>query len=215
MNARTQPPAGWVTVAEAAAALTKEGDTIDPSNVSRYLARWEDVPSEKRGKFRYVDLAALRRHRRGNVLSIEKREARDDAPAALLFQASALIEDEDGEDAPLGVGPEIQQANLRLKKLLVRQREREDLQAEGELVPLAEVVAITSGALATFVTELERAEQAIAGVHGREIATVFRKARKAAQAKAAAQLVALAREQTHPAVAPVLAEPETEETAVA
>lgn len=199
MNARTESPAGWVTVAEAAAALTKEGDPIDPSNVSRYLARWPDVPSAKRGKYRFVDLAALRRHRQGNVLSIEKRESRDEALArqsqplasSPVHQADDV---EDDDDLPLGIGPEIQQANLRLKLLQVREKERADAIAEGELVPLPEVVALVSGAFDLFVAELERSEQAVAGKHGREVAATFRRSRKEAQAKASARLRQLARE---------------------
>lgn len=201
MNARMQSaPSGFVTVAQAAAELTRRGDKIDASNVSRYLARNPDIASRKEGRCRYVDLAALILHRSGNTLSIGRRDMvpEDAAPTGL---------DDDGGGVPLtpGIASEIQQANLRLKQLQVRDKEREDALAEGDLVPAADVLAVINGVMQTFVTELERVEMSIATRHGRVVAADFRKARKDAQAAASAKLKVAAEAQLHPSVSGMIA----------
>ncbi|WP_292045851.1 MULTISPECIES: hypothetical protein [unclassified Brevundimonas] len=202
MNARMQSaPSGFVTVAQAAAELTRRGDKIDASNVSRYLARNPDIASRKEGRCRYVDLAALILHRSGNTLSIGRRDMvpEDAAPTGL--------DDDDGGGVPLtpGIASEIQQANLRLKQLQVRDKEREDALAEGDLVPAADVLAVINGVMQTFVTELERVEMSIATRHGRVVAADFRKARKDAQAAASAKLKVAAEAQLHPSVSGMIA----------
>ena len=91
---------GWVTVAAAAAELTRAGDTIDASNVSRYLARNHDIPQEKEGKFRFVDLAALRAHRSTSVYVADKREQRDLEPMRTPVAPARAADDDDDDDAP-------------------------------------------------------------------------------------------------------------------
>ncbi|WBT06679.1 hypothetical protein PFY01_03085 [Brevundimonas vesicularis] len=190
-----------MTVAQAAAELTRRGDKIDASNVSRYLARNPDIASRKEGRCRYVDLAALILHRSGNTLSIGRRDMvpEDAVPTGL--------DDDDGGGVPLtpGIASEIQQANLRLKQLQVRDKEREDALAEGDLVPAADVLAVINGVMQTFVTELERVEMSIATRHGRVVAADFRKARKDAQAAASAKLKVSAEAQLHPSVSGMIA----------
>lgn len=200
MNARMDSgPSGFVTVAQAAAELTRRGDKIDASNVSRYLARNDSIPSRKQGRCRYVDLAALIHHRSGNVQSTIRRDLQ--APPAA---PSAEVEDdgaEPGSSPARGISAEIQQANLRLKQLQVLEKEREEQLATGDLVPVGDVLAVLTGAMQTFVAELERAEMSIASHHGRLVAAAFRKARKAAQTAASTKLKQAADKQLHPDVA--------------
>lgn len=195
MTARVdQSPTGFVTVAQAAEELTRRGDRIDPSNVSRYLARNPEIASRKDGRCRYVDLAALIMHRSGNLLSAARRDA-------------GIDEDQDLDDPdsvvglPTGVASEIQQANLRIKQLQVRRAEREDALEVGDLVPAEQVLTVINTVMAIFVSELERAEVGIASLHGRPVAADFRKARKAAQSAAAAKLVMASKAEMHATVA--------------
>jgi len=184
---------GWVSVADASKALTARGDAIDASNVSKYLLRNPDVPQERLGKFRYVDLAALILHRGGNFQSIVRREV--DIPLDVDPDG-----DDGGEALPPGIASELQKANLRIKQLEVRKREREDALEVGDLVPAEQVLTVINNAFATFVSELERAEIGIAALHGRAIAADFRKARKDAQQKASAKLAMTAKAEMHPTV---------------
>lgn len=184
---------GWVSVADAARALTATGDPIDASNVSKYLLRNPTIPQERRGKYRYVDLAELIMHRGGNAQSVARRD--DIAP---VEPAADL--DADGSPLPPGIASEIQQANLRLKQLQVRDKEREDALAVGDLVPAEDVLAVINGVMQTFVTELERVEMSIASRHGRVVAADFRKARKDAQTAAAGKLRTAAAKQLHPSL---------------
>lgn len=214
MDARTeQPPAGWVTVAAAAAALTRSGDPIDASNVSRYLARYPEVASMKLGKFRYVDAQALADHRGSNVLVSEKRGARDiPEPTAALplpgpVPAVGIDVDEDDDDVVEAAPRDgrITDANLRLKLLKIREAERAEAEAEGRLVQSDEVLALISGVVQTFVSELEREETTITLRHGRDMGIAFRQGRKRAQAAAATQLTALAHKHLPARLLPQLA----------
>lgn len=189
-----------MTVAQAAAELTRRGDKIDASNVSRYLARNPSIASRKQGRCRFVDLAALILHRSGNVQSVARRDLVTDA-----LTDAAEIDDGEGGSLPPGIASEIQQANLRLKQLQVREKERDDALATGDLVPAADVLSVINGCMQTFVAELERVEMSIASRHGRVVAADFRKSRKDAQAKASARLVQAAREQLHPTMAAMVA----------
>jgi hypothetical protein len=186
------PETGWVTVVKAAAALTDSNDQIDASNVSRYLARFPEIPQRKVGKFRYVDLVVLRQHRAGNVLVSEKQASREIAPPKVNAVRAAAIEDDSDDDANNLVGSAVQQANLRLKNLQIRERELDIAEREGALIADVEVLALLSGTMEAFVAALEREEVSIATNHGREFASAFRKGRKNAQAVAAGKLLELA-----------------------
>ncbi len=179
----------WVTVADAAARLTEAGDKIDASNVSRYLARHADIPSRKDGKFRYIDLMALAAHRKVNVFVADKQTARGiehaERPAALL----ALLQQ---PAAPDEADPTLAGINLALKKLDLRQKQREQDLADGKVVPDHEVLTLISTVLQTFVAALERQEATVAQQYGREVAARFRQSRKAAQADAARRMGELA-----------------------
>lgn len=173
-----EPKPGWVSVAAAAAALTAAGDPIDASNVSRYLQRFPEIPQEKPGKFRFVELEALKRHRATNVRVDEKRGAREDAHA---------VREPDPEPSA------ISSANLRLKELQIEERELDLAERAGKLVPHDQVLMVVNGVTATLIAELERQETLIASMFGREVAAEVRKARKLAQSKASVTLVELAR----------------------
>lgn len=195
--ATASPPDGWVTVAKAAAALTDSGDPIDASNVSRYLARFPSIPQERRGKYRFVDLASLKQHRSTNVLVSEKQASRDLAPATVANAVRRVADDvdlEDDDDLRPGVPlTEVQKANLRLKQLKVREAELDIAEREGALIPDHEVLTLVTGVMQTMVEALEREEINIATSLGRDVAAAYRKSRKAAQAAASAQLLKLAR----------------------
>lgn len=202
MNARVSaPPSGYVKVADAAAELTRRGDAITPSNVSRYLDRNPDISSEKHGRCRFVDLATLILHRSGNIGSHAKQAS--SLPAEVLPPVTA--DDTDNTGTGPTISRAIQEANLRLKELQVRDAEREEQLAIGELVPAAEVLSVVTQTAQVLLSEFERAEVSIASRHGRAIATDFRKVRKDAQAKAAERLAQLAQAQLHPKVATDLA----------
>ena len=89
-------------------------------------------------------------------------------------------------------GSELNQANVRLKQLAIRERELDLDERAGLLVPRAEVLALVSGVTTTLVEELERQETLLAATMDRATIGAFRAARKAAQAAASAKLVELA-----------------------
>lgn len=207
MNAQTSMPAERVTVGEASAFLTANGDPITPSNVSRYLARFPQIPQEKKGKFRYVDPLALKKHRDENVLVGEKQSARGlTAPPPFALTPATPHQQRPAdiaEDLPIAADPgsPLQQAALAHRKLQIRELELNLAEREGHLVPDQEVLALVTGAMQALIGELERQESDIAGRYGREVAAEFRKARKAAQARASARLIELARQHLPPALA--------------
>lgn len=209
MSARNPRREGWVTVAAAAAELTRAGDTIDASNVSRYLARNPDVPQEKDGKFRFVDLAALQAHRSTSLFVADKRIAREiDAPEPAR-PAFAPVPDDQGDDdrSPRG-GSELQTTNLAIKQIELRRQQREEAVEEGRLIPLEDLQAVVNAAMGAFTAELSRQETALTAKLGREVGILIRQAHRAARSAAAARLVEAAQEQMHPSAAEkVSAEP--------
>lgn len=142
-----------------------------------------------------MDLAALVMHRSGNLLSASRRDA------GLAAPSDEELDVDGGAPLPPGIASEIQQANLRIKQLEVRRREREDALEVGDLVPAEQVLTVINNALATFVSELERAEVGIAAQHGRVIAADFRRARKEAQRVASIKLAQTAKAEMHVTVA--------------
>lgn len=209
MNARiNRAPEGFVTVAEAAAELTRRGDAITAPNVSRYLDRNTEIATQKIGKYRYVDLAALILHRSGNVQSHIKRAsllAEEPAYASAVASSQPLDEAPEETGGGSGISRAIQEANLKLKQLQVREAERDEQLAVGELVPAAEVLSIITQTAQVLLSEFERAEVAMAAQFGRPIATAFRKVRKEAQAKAADRLARLAQAHLHESVVGAIA----------
>lgn len=207
MSARTSRQPGWVTVAAAAAALTKAGDPIDASNVSRYLARHPDVPSEKQGKFRYVDLAALSAHRNTSVFVDEKRHARDlvdDVNPRTPFAVAG--QDDEDADGAAPRGSALQAANLEIKQLELRKRRRDEQVDEGRLVPVEELQAVVAAALSAFAAELSRQETLLTTRLGREVGIEIRKAHREARAAASKRLIEAATEQLHAHAAASLSE---------
>lgn len=216
MSARNPRREGWVTVAAAAAELTRRGDTIDASNVSRYLARNPDVPQEKDGKFRFVDLAALIAHRSTSLFVADKRIAREvepDQPVRTAV-ASSAVDPDDGERPARG-GSELQVANLAIKQLELRQKQREESIEEGRLIPVEDLQAVVSAAMGAFTAELARQEMALSAKLGRDVGILIRQAHRSARTAASARLVEVAREQMHPAAADRVEPAPPEHTAVA
>lgn len=202
MSARTPPEEGWVTVAAAAAALTKAGDRIDASNVSRYLARNSDVPQRREGKFRFVDLAALMKHRNTSIFVADKRDARDLAPT---FEpgpsVTALANASPVEDIPNEGGSALQQANVELKLIELRRKQREEAVEQGQFIPAEDLQAVVMGMMEAFTSELSRQEVALSAKLGREAGAEIRKAHRAARSAASARLIEAAREHLKPGAA--------------
>lgn len=196
MTARNGPKPGWVTVAAAAAALTEGGDPIDASNVSRYLARNPDIPQEKPGKFRFVDLAALKAHRSSSIFVHDKREARSLAP---LPSASAASPPAEGDETATAREPTaLQLGKLELQQFDLRKRRREEALEEGRLVPAEDLQTVVSAMMTAMTAELARQEQGFTLKFGAEAGVAFRKAVREARTKAAARLKAEARQSLHP-----------------
>lgn len=190
MTARKPPRPGWVTVADAAAALTAAGDPIDASNVSRYLARNPGVPSEKVGKFRWVDLQALAEHRRSSVYVADKREARAvEAPRAPL--PPDLDADDHSASAPMT--PQARN-KLLIQELEIRERLRKEAEAEGRLVPVDDFQVVISAMMGAFAAELARHEANLTARFGAPVGIAVRQAHWEARAAAAARLKAAAQE---------------------
>lgn len=207
----TLPHSGRVTLALAAAALKESGDPIHPSNLSRYLDRFPEIPQEKRGKYRLVDLPHLRAHRRANFLVAEKRSIRpeawdaDEAPLLQVRNPAPRLADaeDDAADAQERPGNALTDANLRIKQLTIRERELDLAEREGSLVPAGEVQALLTSVTQALISELERQEQQLALRHGREVAADVRRARKAAQQAASDRLVEMAQKLLPPGANPV------------
>lgn len=190
MSARNAPREGWVTVVAAAAALTKAGDKIDASNVSRYLARNPEISQEKRGKFRYVDLAALMAHRNTSVFVADKRQTREIEPIETAFAARAIVEVEDlEEEGSQGAPSAIAATNLELKQIELRRKLREEAVETGALVSADEVRIICTGMLEAYAAELARQEGQLTAKLGREVGMMIRKAHRAARAAAVSRLI--------------------------
>lgn len=196
MSARNAPREGWVTVAAAAAALTKAGDKIDASNVSRYLARNADVPQQKLGKFRYVDLPALMAHRNTSVFVADKRQARDvEAPDPVLLPRAIVDVADLEEEEPSAPTSAIAATNLELKQIELRRKLREEAIETGALVPADEVRVICTGMLEAYAAELARQEGQLTAKLGREVGMMIRKAHRAARSAAVTRLIEAAGEQ--------------------
>lgn len=199
MSARKPPREGWVTVADAAKALTAAGDPIDASNVSRYLARNTDIPTEKNGKFRWVDLAALKAHRNTSVFVADKRETRDpELLSAPALEPPSFAGRDDEDEAPTRANSELARTKLEIQQLELRKRQREEALEQGELVPISDLQTVVSGMMGAFIGELARQEQHLAAKFGREVGAEVRKAHKAARAAAADRLVRAAQEVLRP-----------------
>lgn len=190
---------GWVTVADAAEQLTAMGDRIDASNVSKYLLRNRDVPQERRGKYRYVDLVALKAHRNTSLYVADKRQARDiDASQPTSF-GRAVVQMADLEDeSPASGGSAIANANLELKQLELRKRLREEALETGALVHAEEVRTICTGMLEAYAAELARQEGQLTAKLGREIGMQIRKAHRAARMAAVTRMIEAAGQQMDP-----------------
>lgn len=207
---------GWVTVAAAAAELTRAGDTIDASNVSRYLARNLDIPQEKDGKFRFVDLAALKAHRGSSLFVSDKRQARDLEPdRPVRTPVAAELDDAPDDQGPARGGSELQATNLELRQIELRRKRREEEVEDGRLIPLEELQTVTNAMMGAFVAELARQEQVLTAKLGREAGLEIRRAHRTARSSAAARLIEAAQQSLQPTAAAQLVTDAAAETAAA
>ncbi|PZO07640.1 MAG: hypothetical protein DCF29_03835 [Alphaproteobacteria bacterium] len=198
MSARNPPEPGWVTVAAAAAALTRQGDTIDASNVSRYLARNPDVPQRKDGKFRYVDLAALTRHRSSSVFVADKRIAREIEPVPATRTAFAPAASYDVDDeGPASGGSALTAGKVELQQIELRRKRREEDVEAGRLIPIDDLRIVVSAMMGAYTAELARQEQALTAKLGAGAGAEIRKAIRAARTAATTRLIEAAKEQLH------------------
>lgn len=196
---------GWVTVAAAAAELTRAGDTIDASNVSRYLARNPDIPQEKDGKFRFVDLAALKAHRSSSVYVSDKREHRELEPVRTPVARSR--DQDDDEDAPAPPNSPMAQTKLEIQQLELRKRQREEALEHGRVVPSEDLQTVVMAMMGAFTAELARQETTLTAKFGAQVGSAIRLAHREARTAAAARLKAAAQEILHPAAAAEVADP--------
>ncbi|WP_271145358.1 hypothetical protein [Brevundimonas sp. NIBR10] len=189
-----------MTVVAAATALTRAGDRIDASNVSRYLARNVDIPQEKIGKCRFVDLAALKAHRNTSVFVHDKRHVRDLDPAPEPVSAHAVRPVPELDDEPRGdIASPLQAANIELKLIELRKKQREEAVDAGLLIPADDLQAVVMGMMDAFTSELARQETTLTAALGREAGARIRKAHRAARAAAATRLIEAANEILRPA----------------
>lgn len=70
----------WISITEAAERLTKAGDVIERSTLSRYLNKHRDaLPRQKKGRESLVDYVRLRQHRQENI-RIDTQSVQKSAP---------------------------------------------------------------------------------------------------------------------------------------
>lgn len=203
---------GWVTVAAAAAELSRAGDTIDASNVSRYLARNRDIPQEKDGKFRLVDLAALKAHRSSSVYVADKREHREHEP---MRTAVASPRPDDEDDTPAPPNSAMVQTRLEIQQLELRKRQREEAVEHGRMVPAEDLQTVVAAMMGAFTAELSRQETSLTAKFGAQVGSAVRLAHREARAAAAKRLKAAAEEILHPAAAAAVDGPAPAEAAAA
>ena len=195
---------GWVTVAAAASELSRTGDTIDASNVSRYLARNREIPQQKVGKFRYVDLAALKEHRGASVFVADKREHREHEPMRTPVASPRLDDDDDAPSAPNSA---MAQTKLEIQQLELRKRQREDAVEHGRSVPTEDLQTVVSAIMGAFTAELSRQETALTAKFGSQVGAAVRLAHREARSAAAKRLRAAAEEFLHPDAASSVEDP--------
>lgn len=202
MNMQPTKAPMMVSIAKAAQLLSAAGDQIDPSNVSRYLARHPDIRTEKRGREKLVDIIALAGHRQTNVFVADKQTDRGlfpEAKPALPVASTPSVTPVTAEDVGEPAAPDaLKDINLELRKIeLARKRREEDL-AAGRVIADKEVLTLISTVIGTVNASLERQEPGVAQQFGREVATVIRRMRKAAMADAAGRLAELAQRHLPP-----------------
>lgn len=81
----------WLSQTDCAARLARDGDFVSQQKISRYLARYPEIPRQDAGPRQpmLVDYAALKRHRSENIRVQERREDEDDdAPPANAAEPS-------------------------------------------------------------------------------------------------------------------------------
>lgn len=147
-NAENPPSAlepRWLSQNECERELTLAGDPVTQQVLSRYLARYPEIPRIDHGRRApmQVDFNALQAHRRNNI-AVQEAAARETAPSAAAT-------------APVDTGGGDLAADLRMRERLAKAEQAEfDLaKARGELLPR---VAVLRGIQAAGV-ELDQSQR--------------------------------------------------------
>ncbi len=212
--------AGYVTVAAASEALTRGGDPINPSSLSKYLTRNPHVPQMRQGKYRYVLLASLVEDRNRSIYVAEKRDARGvvrpsfriplpeeplrsgiEAPAPAPLPLDEVAEIENSESQGGSAIEKLHRVRLERQQIDLRRAQRDEAIEDGRLVPAKDVQAVLTAFTEAIKGELARQEMAIQTRMGREVAVEVRKANRQALLAASRRLVAAAQEHLKPAAA--------------
>lgn len=134
----------WISITEAAARLTDEGDPVDRSTLSRYLKQHADaLPLKPVGKSNLVDFVALASHRGENIRI---------RPAA----AAATVGSGKGASRSKFAGKQVD-GSSRKANADAEMREMDLAERRRELTPVSEVDQAGRDAVAMMQSAFERA----------------------------------------------------------
>lgn len=134
----------WLSITEAAARLSDDGDPVDRSTLSRYLTQYaEALPTRREGKSNLVEYGALVEHRGENIrlrkASVPARKAASGAQQPSRFRGTQS----DGLARKVNAEAEIKEMDLAKRR--------------GELTPTAEVDQAGRDAIALMLAAFDRA----------------------------------------------------------
>ena len=146
----------WISITEAAARLTRSGDVVTRSTLSRYLGKHSDaLPTRKDGRSSLVNYIALRAHRKENI--------RIDLPSGVQPAEAIGNGAKLGEPEASSSGPKQAFAGTRVdgasrKALADAELKEMDLaERRKQLTPTAEVDRAGRDAIALMKSSFERA----------------------------------------------------------
>lgn len=142
----------WISITEAAARLTRDGDKVDRSTLSRYLKQHsEALPLREDGKSNKVDYLALVDHRAGNIRIRS-------APATLFSATPSPSPSYDGASSGGNFRNKTQADGNARKALADAELKEMDLaKRRGELTVVDEVDQAGRDAVALMQSSFERA----------------------------------------------------------
>ncbi|MGM4919522.1 hypothetical protein [Tardiphaga sp. 813_E8_N1_3] len=135
----------WISITDAAARLSKAGDAIDRSSLSRYLKQHsEALPVQRQGKSNLVEFGALQMHRSENVRIRSSAVAEDAAPGGTREQGTRFRGSQSEGTARKA------QADALWREMDVAER-------IGTLTPVAEIDKGARDAFALMLSAFDRA----------------------------------------------------------
>jgi hypothetical protein len=142
----------WISITEASARLTKDGDVVDRSTLSRYVSQHSEVLRTRRdGKSNLVEFGALAAHRAENV-RLRRQPGAPTTEVGLNNVGDAVVKGKSqrfaGSQAD-GAARKIN-ADAELRELDLAER-------RGELTPVAEVDKAGRDAVALMQSAFDRA----------------------------------------------------------